>query len=51
MALILAPLPTAYIYSLKGINKKESLLKEIINFQAHYPKRYFSLLCLNEICG
>lgn len=51
LAFILVLHLTAWIYSLKSSNKKESLLKEIINFQAHYPKSYFSLLCLNEICG
>lgn len=32
MALTLVPLVTAEIFSLKSTNKKESLLKEIINF-------------------
>ena len=50
MALLLVSLPK---FSLKSTNKKEKnkkLLKEIINFQAHYTNSYFSLLCLNEIC-
>lgn len=41
---LLVPLPK---FSLKSTNKKEKkILKEIINFQAHYTNSYFSLLCL-----
>lgn len=32
-------------------HQQKSLLKEIINFQAHYPNSYFFLLCLNKIHG
>lgn len=30
-------------------HQQKSLLKEIINFQAHHTNSYFSLLCLNKI--